>query len=308
MKQIVLSSLVLLWLAAAPAVAQPQPDPLDEVRTLYDAADYEDALAKLSGVGDAPTARAEQYRAFCLFALGRTDEAVASVARAVSADPLWMPTAGDASPRVQAFYAEERRKLLPDIIRSAYTQARAAYAAQKYTDAIAGFTRVKQLAASGGQEPGSPVADLLMLSDDFLKLAQNGASAAAAAPPSVPGAPSASATSSATSSAPASQPRPAATQPAALAPALETRPPVAISQKLPLWTNATWRGNRDGQVHVEIDETGAVTKATIVRLTDPQYDAQLLEAARGWRYDPALRLGRPIASSKDINYVLKSSR
>ena len=302
MKKILLSSFVMLSLAAVRVGAQ-QPDPLDEVRTLYDSAEYENALAKLSGVADAPTARAEQYRAFCLFALGRTDEAVASVAKAVSADPLWLPTATDASPRVQAFYADERRKLLPDIIRSTYAQARTAYTAQKFTDAIAGFTRVKQLAGSDTQDPGSPVADLLMLTDDFLRLAQNAANSAAAASPTT------SPTTSGGPSVPAaSQPRQAATPPAPLAPALETRPPVAISQKLPLWANETWRGNREGLVHVEIDETGAVTKATIVRLTDPRYDAQLLEAARGWRYEPALRLGRPIASSKDINYILKTGR
>lgn len=286
MKTIMFSSLALLWLTAAPAVAQ-QPDPLEEVRTLYDTADYEDALSKLASVADAPAARAEQYRAFCLFALGRLDEAVASVGKAVSADPFWTPTAADASPRVQAFYADERRKLLPDIVRAAYTQARAAYAAQNYADAIAGFTRVKQLAESGGPEVGSRTADLMMLSDDFLKLARTSGSAArGAAPPVVQ---------------PVAQPVPAA-------PAGPSRPPVAITQALPVRTTDRWVGNREGRLHLEIDDTGAVTKATIVRSTDPRYDAQVVEAARAWRYEPALSLGRPIASSKDINYVLKPSR
>jgi TonB family protein len=80
---------------------------------------------------------------------------------------------------------------------------------------------------------------------------------------------------------------------------------VAINQKLPAWTRTQWIGNLNGLLHVEIDETGAVTNATIVNRTQPQYDVLVLEAARSWRYEPALLRGKPVASSKDISFVLK---
>src|SRR5213078_973747 len=123
--------LLTLSLLGGTAAAQTN-DPIADVQALYNSAAYEEALTKLGAVEGAPTARVERYRAFCLLALGRRDEAVASVAKAVGADPLWTPAAGDASPRVQAFYTDERRKLLPDIVRAAYADARAAYQAKNY--------------------------------------------------------------------------------------------------------------------------------------------------------------------------------
>ena len=44
----------------------------------------------------------EQYRAFCLFALGRSDEAHTAIERLMAVDPLYMPDAAEISPRVQA--------------------------------------------------------------------------------------------------------------------------------------------------------------------------------------------------------------
>ena len=284
-------ALVILGGTAAAQTA----DAIAEIRTLYNSAAYEEALTKLAGLEGAPVARVEPYRAFCLLALGRRDEAVASVAKAVDADPLWTPAADDVSPRVQAFYAEERRKLLPDIVRAVYGDARAAYVAKNYQTAISGFTRVHELLVSAGQD-ASELRDLGLLADDFLKLS----SLAAAQPPAPlaarPQAPVVGTPGSSTS-VPAS--------PAPLSPGVQSRGPVAINQKLPVWLRTTWLGNLNGLLHVEIDETGAVTNATIVRPTQPQYDVLVVEAARSWRYEPALRAGRPVASSKDITFVLK---
>jgi TonB family protein len=285
-------SLLTVGLLSGTAAAQTN-DPVADIQTLYNAAAYEEALTRLGAVEGVPTARVERYRAFCLLALGRRDEAVASVAKAVGADPLWIPAAADASPRVQAFYTDERRKLLPDIVRAAYADARSAYQAKEYPAAIAGFTRVKDLLASSGADAGA-VADLGLLADDFLTLSRR-----AAAPPPVPAAPSPS-PASGTAVSPSSQPAKAAAPAAG-----ESRGPIAINQKLPTWTRTTWFGNLNGLLHVEIDEKGAVASATIVRGTQPQYDAQVLEAARSWRYEPALIGGRPVPSSKDISFVLK---
>jgi hypothetical protein len=278
--------LLVLSLAGHSAAAQTA-DPLAEIRALYNSAAYEEALTKLDGVEGAP-ARVEQYRAFCLLALGRREEALASVTKAVDADPMWMPAADDASPRVQTFYAEERRKLLPGIVRTAYESARAAYVTKNYADAVKGFTRVKELLATAGQDSAG-LSDIALLAEDFLNLAR-----AAAAPhtAAAPGAPPVTPPAAASASKPAR-------------PVGETRGPVVISQKLPTWTRTTWTGNLNGLLHIEIDETGAVTAATMVRQTQPQYDLQLLEAARSWRYQPAIINGRPVASTKDIGFTLK---
>src|SRR5215211_4106034 len=133
MKYAVLS-LILLSIAA-PVGAQ-APDPLRNVRALYDAASYEEALAGLSALEPTlPTARVEQFRAFCLIALGRIEEASAAVVRAVEADPTLEPSPNDASPRVRAFFADARRKILPDVVKRNYAAAKASFTANDFAAA-----------------------------------------------------------------------------------------------------------------------------------------------------------------------------
>jgi TonB family protein len=58
-------------------------------------------------------------------------------------------------------------------------------------------------------------------------------------------------------------------------------------------------------VNVRIGKDGQVVSATIQVATDPQYDKQLLSAARSWRYRPAMRNGEPIESDKIVTYSLR---
>src|SRR5262249_18364279 len=77
-------------------------DPVATARELYAAAAYEDALAvlnKLRATDTRPedTSSIEQYRAFCLLALGRRDDAEAAIAAVVSRAPSYHPSDADAS-------------------------------------------------------------------------------------------------------------------------------------------------------------------------------------------------------------------
>ena len=74
-----LGGLVVAALCAAPATVMAQ-DTLAAARELYAAADYENALAALNRMQGVTHPADElrtidQYRAFCLLALNRTDEA-----------------------------------------------------------------------------------------------------------------------------------------------------------------------------------------------------------------------------------------
>src|SRR3954470_23817867 len=99
---------VLMAAAAGGAAAQ---DSIDAARELYAAAAYEDALAVLNRLhpADRPAIEArsiEQYRAFCLLALGRAPEAERAIAAVVTGEPLYQPQQADVSPRVRSMFSD----------------------------------------------------------------------------------------------------------------------------------------------------------------------------------------------------------
>ena len=59
-----------------------------------------------------------------------------------------------------------------------------------------------------------------------------------------------------------------------------------------------------GILEVVIDEQGRVINATIRVSLHPIYDAQLLVAARDWKYSPALVNGRPVKFRKTIQIAV----
>ena len=96
-------------------------DNLGAARDLYASAAYDDALAVLNRLRSAahPPSQArtiEQYRAFCLLALGRSAEAQTAIEAVVVANPLYVPSSADVSPRVRAAFSEVRRRLLPGLV------------------------------------------------------------------------------------------------------------------------------------------------------------------------------------------------
>src|SRR6266576_2384551 len=93
-------------------------DTISAAKDLYASAAYEDALSTLSridGGSNAPeiARQVDEYRAFCLYALGRTREAESVAESMIRKEPLTRLDAADASPRLERMFADVRQRLLP---------------------------------------------------------------------------------------------------------------------------------------------------------------------------------------------------
>ena len=56
---------------------------------------------------------------------------------------------------------------------------------------------------------------------------------------------------------------------------------------------------------LNIDATGQVTSAQMEQSVYPSYDRLLLEAARSWRYQPAMRDGQPTTAQLLVPILLR---
>ena len=96
-------------IAATRAAAQ---DPLGAAKDLYASAAYEEALSALASAREhgAPQLlhQVDQYRAFCLLALGRNPEAESAAESAIQEDPLAPLDPQDTSPRIEAMFKGEK--------------------------------------------------------------------------------------------------------------------------------------------------------------------------------------------------------
>jgi hypothetical protein len=83
--------------------------------------------------------------------------------------------------------------------------------------------------------------------------------------------------------------------------------PVPIVQDLPPWTYGEMEPAVPprGAIIVDIDEEGAVTAARMDTPIHVLYDQELLEAARAWRFEPALRDGRRVPSRARLEVELQ---
>src|SRR5262245_28842564 len=189
-------NIVLLALAAASGSLSAQ-DPLSVAKDLYASAAYEDALSALARIKEgAPdlAQQVDQYRAFSLFALGRTAEAESVVETVIRRDPMVKPDSRDASPRIAALFTQVRKRLLPDLIRDGYRAARETMENGDIAGAVPQLQQVKgmlaELKAAGASNEA--LADMGVLVDGFLDLARTTERAAAesAAPAKAETAPS----------------------------------------------------------------------------------------------------------------------
>jgi hypothetical protein len=285
----------------APLYAADQ-DSIAAARDLYASAAYEDALAILNKLPESsrPIEEAkmiEQYRAFCLLALGRTAEAEHAIETVVAAEPMYRP-ANDLSPRVRTAFSDVRRRVLPSIIQQKYAQAKAAFDRKEFTTAATGFSQV--LEAMGDPDVTTaaaqpPLSDLRMLAVGFKDLATT-----AAAPPPLPAAP---------------PPPAAAAEPPAPAPKApkiysvgdtEVIPPGVLKQDLPPYPGQVMLP-RQGLIEIVIDETGAVESAFMRMGVSNSYDGMAISAARNWRYRPAMLNGTPVKYRKAVQVTIKPS-
>ena len=266
-------------LMAGAAAAQ---DPLQGIKDLYASAAYEDALSAVGKLdAGSPRIEAEEYRVFCLVALGRVDEADRVVETLLTARPEYRPDPAEASPRIQALFAQVRRRVGPVLVKRTYQQARAAMERKDRDEAIAGFEAMLRIADDPDVRTDANVAELKELGSGFLELSR-AIPAKPAPPPAV----------AAAASAPA--------------PRIVIVPPVVIQQKLPAWVPEA--GNRfsefKGAVRVQISAEGKVVSAEMIKSVHPVYDQLLLRAARGWQYQPALKDGVPIPMEKTVEVTV----
>jgi TonB family protein len=288
-------------LTASAATAQDRD--LSAARELYASAAYEDALAALNRLrsSDHPPSQSpiiEQYRAFCLLALGRASDAEQAIEAAVTADPSYHPADSDVSPRVRTTFTEVRRRMLPVIIQQKYTQAKAAYDRKDYAAAASGFSQVLATMADpdvASEASRSPLSDMRVLALGFQELSAKAAAPPPAPPPVVQAAPPPP-----PPVAPAAPPVPRIYTP-------EDRtvvPPQVINQTLPGFRGVT-PVERIGRIEVVIDETGAVESAVMTMSVNSTYDKMALAAARTWRYVPAKVDGTPVKFKKIVQITVR---
>ena len=268
-------------------------------RELYATARYDEALAILNGIrtSDAtePSERKtiEQYRSLCLLALGRNQEAETAIAAAVTADPFFVPTDAEASPRVRSAFSDVRSKLLPGIASSRYAAAKQTFDRKDHPAAERQFRDLVMLLDD--PQMNGRLSDLRVLATGFLDLAS-----AAAAPAPAPAKPEPAAAAAA--------PVPAAVvPPTAAVPAIHggEEPgivaPVAVRQQFPAVPASIAGMTKDrGILEVIIDEQGRVISLTLRVPIHPVYDTMLVGAARDWKYKPATLNGKPVRFRKMI--------
>jgi TonB family protein len=279
--QVLLAAFALV--VGNPASAHADQEALLKVKTLYASAAYEEALAVIAAAPpEGVLTELDQYRVFCLVALGNQAEARVTLEKLLTRNPLYVPNEMETPPRVMETFNEVRNRALPTIARQLYADAKSALEQKDRTRAIDGFEKVRRIAALDGiSDP--LLADLSVLAEGFLDLSRRlpEPPAAKPEPPSPPAA-------------------------AAREPVFER--PVAISQTMPPWhapDRVTQRTEFSGSIRVEIGPDGSVTAAQIERPIHPAYDRVLLEAAKMWRYQPARRDGKPVSSDLVVQILLR---
>jgi protein TonB len=273
---------LLVTASALPAAAQ---DAIEKARTLYASAAYEDALVELGRAAASPfNIEIAQYRVLCLLALERTAEAETAIEALIRSKPDFAPDPGETPPRAVEAYARVRQRVLPDVARRMYVDARAAFAAKDRAQAIDAFDALIALLERENNADDERLSEMRLLAAGFLDLSR-----ALPAP---------------------EEPRvdeEVQAEPEPVKPP-EIVKPVPISQDLPRWVpgDAISRQHEfTGVVRIQISETGAVIGAHMVTTIHAAYDRVLLDAARKWTYRPALRDGVPVPSEHLVEVKLR---
>jgi hypothetical protein len=291
----------------ASALVSAADESVSTARDLYSAAAYEDALLLLnrlrSGGRSADEAKTiEQYRAFCLLALGRRDDAEQAIAAVVAGEPSYHPSESEVSPRVRSAFSEVRRRMLPTITQEKYAAAKAAFDRKDFTTAADGFKQVLDLLSDpdiGAAANQPPLVDLRMLAGGFRDL-----SVRAVPPPPAP------------APMPAAPPLPIAAAPMPPGPVrgriygpedTTVVPPIPIKQVMPPFQYPGPVPPSQGVLELVIGETGAVQGATVRKSVSPKYDPLLVDAARNWRYKPATLNGIPVVYRKLVAVTVKQN-
>jgi Gram-negative bacterial TonB protein C-terminal len=284
---------VFMVLGLVPA-ARANQELLASAKSLYESASYEAALSELNAINSNEHVDVvDTYRALCLLGLGRTRDAERALEVIVTRRPLLTLSETEYSPRIVALFRDVRRRALPTAAQQLYSIARTDYENKNYEAAAAGFKQILQVIAEVEvKDQTATLADIKELAGGFMTLAETKVEAKAPAPRLE------------ASIAPA-------VKPTVIAPMLYTladvqvTPPVIVEQHVPAWRFASNLPDRvfRGRLELVVDETGAVETVTLITPIWPAYDATLVQAARKWRYQPAVKDGKPVKFRRilDIN-------
>jgi len=253
------------------------------VRDLYTSASYQEALdmvVRIDG-SDAPPVLYE-YRALCLLALGRQQEAAAAFAALVERDPLFQPDPASVSPSVRQLFEAARRRTLPGVVEKHYRRGRGAYESGDYQVAADEFRLVVHVVETlDVAERAESVAEIKVLAEGFGRLAAEKLASPVTTPAPV--------------AALSSVPTKVASAQAVVSPPPVIVPPVAVSRRLPPWPDKLLVPLRAfATLELVIDASGTVATARILESAHPVYDEMLVGVASTWHYRPATRNGRPI--------------
>jgi TonB family protein len=323
MKATLIAGLVLV----AAQVGIGAQDSLTAAKDLYASAAYEDALSTLTRLtevgGAAPeiARQVDEYRAFCLYALGRTGEAESVAEAMIRREPMMKLDSPDVSPRLEAMFSTVRKRLLPTLIRERFKAARTALEQKKLAEAEPQLAEAKLMIADAEklaiQDDG--LADLGVLVDGFLQLVRSTAAqrqataqpAAESVPQESPAA-TASAPTAPAAMPPAAQrieppPMPASAPRAYTVDDVGVVPPAVINQRMPAMTpdlvRITKAMKTSAVVELVIDEKGDVVDATILKSVNQSFDNLVIGAARRWKYRPALKDGVAVRYVKTLILV-----
>jgi len=275
----IVCGIVAVFFVTTTAAAQ---ETLAKAKALYDAAAYEEALTLLA---PEQVPEAQQYKALCMLALGRSQDATGAVETLVSATPTFEPSADDLPPRFVTLVADAKRKLLPGIARRTFTEGREQFRSGNHEQALRKFDLVMTITSSPLLKETPDAEDLRTLASGFIDLAR--ASAAARPEPKAPEPPKV-----AEAAAPGVPP--------------DVVQPTAIRQPIPpIPSGVNGLGSPTASVRVEIGTDGKVVGAVMQQSAHPLYDRMVLQAARDWLYTPAMLNGRPVPSEKLVTIQLR---
>ena len=257
-------------------------DRLVESRRLYEAAEYDRALAAMETLNPSSMS-ADQlrdravYQALCLLALDLKPQAEERLESVLRADATFqLPE--DTSPRLRELFAAVRSRVQPDLAKEHYLTGKSLFERRQYEAALNELTVAKQLTKDGEGAVIPTLSDLEVLAGGFRELAERAIATAAAARSVTPNA------------------------------APKLIPPTILYQELPAWPRelVVRPGQMTGTLDVVVSATGEVGSVRLVKSIHPVYDTMLVAAAKRWRYKPATRDGKPVAFVRQLTVNVNS--
>jgi len=293
-------TLALLALAAQERVTAPASDNFAAAKVLYASGAYEEALSRLSTPNAGGSAEAEQYRALCLLALGRTAEAEQSLEELVVRAPFFKMSDAEVSPRLVTMFQSVRKRRLPGAAKDLYATAKTNFEQKLYATASSQLKNLLALLADEDlASEASALGDFKLVAEGLLRIAEMELAASAKA--AADAAPPAAATPPPRDAAPPGPKIYSDTD-------KEVTAPVEIVRNVPAWNPppsvAQFQEFR-GVLRIVINELGRVESAAVVKSISSSYDPRLIEATRQWQFQPAMRNGVAVKYQKLIAVVLK---